>query len=278
MTFAPAGCASPPECPSSSQTARPAAAAPGNCLRHSHTEAAITHSFTTAIWIHLVAVLAGGVFYAVTGQVKPHRFTMISLFAGGLVVAGAFTLPPQRLLGHMLWTAVGNMLATAAAQSPAAQEAPFIDAVQAFQQARDGDNSRIEPAIAAFEALARAEPGNPVHAAYLGSAFSLRGRQAWMPWNKMKYSEQGLDHIDRALEALKPEHDRRSMRGVPVSLETRFIAASTFVNLPDSIFHRRAAGRKLLDELLRHPALAAAPEPFRSAVHKTAAEAARVGQ
>ena len=94
-----------------------------------------------------------------------------------------------------------------------------------------------------------------------------------MPWDKMKYSEQGLDHIDRALATLKPDHDRQLVRGVPVSLETRFVAASTFVKLPDGIFHRRAAGQKLLDELLRNPALAAAPEAFRSAVQRTAAEA-----
>jgi hypothetical protein len=99
-----------------------------------------------------------------------------------------------------------------------------------------------------------------------------------MPWNKMKYAEQGLDHIDRALEALKPDHDRHAMRGVPVGLETRFVAASTFIKLPDGIFHRQAAGRKLLDDLLRHPGLAAAPESFRSAVQKTAAEAAKAGQ
>lgn len=234
-------------------------------------------------WIHGVSVftlvgLAGGVYYPITGQVKRHRFVMIRLFAGSLVIAGAFSLLPQRLLGNMLWTAVGNMLATAAAQSPAATEAPFVDAAKIFLQARDGQASRIEPAIAAFEALARAEPAQPLYAAYLGSAIGLQAREAWTPWNKMKYAEQGLDHIDRALNTLKPDHDRQLMRGVPVSLETRFVAANMFISLPDGIFHRRAAGKKLLDEVLRTPALANAPEPFRSAVQKAAAEAAKAGQ
>ena len=157
-------------------------------------------------------------------------------------------------------------------------EAPFLEASSTFQQARDGQASRIEPAIAAFEALAKAEPAQPLYAAYLGSAISLRAREAWMPWSKMKYSEQGLDHIDRALDALKPEHDRVLVRGVPVGLETRFVAASMFIALPDGIFHRRAAGLKLLDEVQRHPALAAAPEPFRNAVKRTAAEATGGGK
>ena len=167
---------------------------------------------------------------------------------------------------------------SAAAQAPAAAEAPFVNAAKTFLQARDGQAGQIDPAIAAFEALARAEPAQPLHAAYLGSAISLKAREAWMPWNKMKYSERGLDHIDQALAALKPEHERQLMRGIAVGLETRFVAASTFINLPDGIFHRRAAGKKLLDELLRNPALAAAPEPFRGAVQKAAAQAAKAGQ
>lgn len=168
-------------------------------------------------------------------------------------------------------------IGTATAQSPAPPEAAFIDAAKTFAQARDGENGRIEPAIAAFESLARAEPAQPLYAAYLGSAISLKAREAWMPWNKMKYAEEGLDHIDHALEALKPDHDRQSLRGVPVSLETRFVAASTFIKLPDSFFHRRAAGLKLLDQVQRHPAFPAAPEPFRSAVQRTASEAAKAG-
>ena len=166
---------------------------------------------------------------------------------------------------------------SATAQSPAAAEAPFVNATKIFLQARDGQAGQIAPAIAAFEALARAEPGQPLYAAYLGSAITLQAREAWMPWSKMKYSEQGLDHIDRALAALKPEHERQLLRGVAMGLETRFVAASTFITLPDGIFHRRAAGKKLLDELLRNPALAAAPEPFRSAVQNTTAQAAKAG-
>lgn len=37
------------------------------------------------------------------GRVQSHRWTMISVFAGGLVVAGLFTLLPHRLLGQLLF-------------------------------------------------------------------------------------------------------------------------------------------------------------------------------
>ena len=167
------------------------------------------------------------------------------------------------------------LAATAAAQSPSAPPAQFIEAFKAFQEARGGNSGRIEPAIAAFEALAQADPKQPLYAAYLGSALGLKAGDAWMPWTKMRYAEQGLDRVDQALSALKPEHDTQSLRGVPVSLETRFVAANMFVKVPDAIFHRRSTGKKLFDELVKSPALALAPAEFRAAVDAAAAEAAR---
>ena len=162
-----------------------------------------------------------------------------------------------------------------AAGVAAAADVPFADAVQIFMRASGGQEKEVEPAIAAFDALARAEPRNPVYAAYLGSAIALKGRDSWMPWNKMKYVDDGLDHLDRALAALKPEHDITLLRGVPMGIEARLAAANTFLKLPDVIFHRRAQGRKLVAELLNHPALPTAPAGIRAAVDAAAAEAAR---
>jgi hypothetical protein len=162
----------------------------------------------------------------------------------------------------------------AAAQSLALPGERFAQAAQVFQRAQQGAKDQIEPAIAAFEALVTSAPQHPVYAAYLGAATSLKGRDAWMPWDKMRFTEQGLDHVDRALAALKPEHDRLLVRGVAASLETRLVAANLFIALPEGVFHRRAAGQRLLEELQRHPAFAAAPAPFRAAVER-AARAAR---
>lgn len=40
-------------------------------------------------------------------QVAAHRRIAIWLFAGALLLAGAFTLLPSRRLGHLLWGALG---------------------------------------------------------------------------------------------------------------------------------------------------------------------------
>ena len=63
-------------------------------------------------WIHGLSVftlfaLAGGVTFAVNGNIARHRGTMAGIYFGGLLIAGLFTLLPQRLLGHMLWSSLG---------------------------------------------------------------------------------------------------------------------------------------------------------------------------
>jgi len=63
-------------------------------------------------WIHglsLITLLALGraVYLAMNGNVRRHQSAMKALYFGALIVAGAFTLLPQRLLGQALWSAVG---------------------------------------------------------------------------------------------------------------------------------------------------------------------------
>jgi len=164
----------------------------------------------------------------------------------------------------LLLAALLAPLASAQAQG----DAQFAQALEIYNRARAGQSSQVERAIAAFDALSRSDPSQPLYRAYLGSAMVLRGRDAWMPWNKMRYTDEGLDRIDQALAALRPEHDRQLLRGVPVGLETRLVAGMTFIKVPDAVFHRRSAGVKLLGNLLHHPALAAAPAGFRAAVIK----------
>jgi uncharacterized membrane protein len=63
-------------------------------------------------WIHLLSILtlvllAGVVYAAIKGNIRRHRAGVIGLYSGSLVVAGLFALLPHRLLGKMLWGALG---------------------------------------------------------------------------------------------------------------------------------------------------------------------------
>lgn len=162
-------------------------------------------------------------------------------------------------------------LASPAIAQPATDPA-FDAAFASFTKARQGDSAQLDAAVAAFQAT----PGNPamkpVYAAYLGSAYTLQGKAAWMPWNKMKYTDKGLDAIDQALAGLRPEHDRLLVQGVPASLAMRIVAAATFVAVPDGLFHRRAAGKTLLADMRRSPLLASTPAGFRAELEAVEAQ------
>jgi uncharacterized membrane protein len=63
-------------------------------------------------WIHLLSIvtlvlLAGVVYAAMSGHIRRHRAGVIGLYSGSLVTAGLFALLPARLLGKMVWGALG---------------------------------------------------------------------------------------------------------------------------------------------------------------------------
>ncbi len=192
-------------------------------------------------------------------KIIPLRRQFLALAAVKLLALGAaFALP------------AGSVSFIPAAYAAPAAESGFEAALREFDAAR-ADEKRVDAAIAALRGLPADPQRQPLQVASLGSALTLQGKAAWMPWNKMKFTEQGLDQIDAALAMLKPEHATVVVRGVPVSLQTRLVAAATFVAVPDGLFHRRADGRKQLAALRTDPLLAAAPAAFRAEVE--AAEA-----
>ena len=192
-------------------------------------------------------------------KIIPARRQWLALAAVKLLVLGAAIALP----------AAGPGFIPAAYAAPAA-DGNFDAALREFDAAR-ADEKHLDAAIAALRGLPADPQRQPLAAACLGSALTLQGKAAWMPWNKMKFTEQGLDQLDAALALLKPEHGAVLVRGVPVALQTRLVAAATFVAVPDGLFHRRADGRKLLAALRADPLLAGAPAAFRAEV--AAAEA-----
>ncbi len=150
----------------------------------------------------------------------------------------------------------------------AAQATPqpgFETAWQAFERAAGGDGAATESAAAQFAALAQADASDPVLQAYAGAAWTLKGRDALLPWRKMSFTEEGLARLDKALAQLQGAHDRALHRGTPASLETRFVAASVFLRLP-GFFNRGPRGEQLLAEVVSSALLAGAPLPFQGEV------------
>jgi hypothetical protein len=163
------------------------------------------------------------------------------------------------------------LLATAAHAVPQAQ---FQDARALFLQAQAGDSAATEKAADAFGALLRTEPDNPVLMAYTGAATSMQASTTMLPWKKMAYAEDGLAMIDKALALLTPAQAPVVPNGAPATLETRFVAASTFLAVP-GFMNRGERGAKLLAEVLASPQFEPSPLGFRGAVWLRAAKLAQ---
>lgn len=171
------------------------------------------------------------------------------------------------------------LAATLVAAGPlhAQGDAAFDAAMARFTQAAAGQADAIEDSVARLGELLAKDPTDPLLRAYLGAATSLRATTTWLPWKKMSHAEDGLAQIDKALAMLTPARDTALRRGVPVALETRFVAANTFLGLP-AMFNRGDRGRKLLADVLAHPQLAATPVPFRATVWMRVAQLADADQ
>lgn len=162
--------------------------------------------------------------------------------------------------------------ATVAAQN---RTEAFAAARTLFEQGLLGSKKDNEQAAELFKALSDQEHGNPLYLAYYGSATTVKSRDAFFPWSKLKLGEQGLDIIDKALKMVTAEHDTTMIKGVPVSVGTRLVAVSTFLQMPDKYFHRFVAGKSLLTETMNSRAFAAAPAHIKAAFHVQAATVAR---
>ena len=140
----------------------------------------------------------------------------------------------------------------------------FLDAV-------DGNKSAVRTALKAFRSLEGRYPHHPVLQAYIGSTLSLRGRDiAARPVNRMREADEGLEVIDHALSQLK-KHLEIS---IEAELETKLVAAATFIALPE-LFHRGREGQRLIAEVIAHPQLAHTPTPLRAFAYMSAATAAQ---
>jgi len=154
-----------------------------------------------------------------------------------------------------------------------ASETLFIHAQAVFERSLAGDESVTAVALNEFKIMSMTFPNNPLFLAYQGACNALMGRDAWMPWNKSSYAEKGLGQIDKALRMLKPEHDREKMRGAPMSVETRFVAVSTFYNVP-KFFNYFEKAKTVLNDLLQSNAFDETPPSLQARIYLLAAKIA----
>ncbi|MCV5656233.1 hypothetical protein OFN54_33340, partial [Escherichia coli] len=71
-----------------------------------------------------------------------------------------------------------------------------------FNQAAQGDTGLVDTVHDELSQLVQKQGATPVTLVYLGSSETLQGRDAFMPWNKMKFTERGLATIQKGLDLM----------------------------------------------------------------------------
>ena len=132
------------------------------------------------------------------------------------------------------------------------------EAYRDLERADENNTAAVEKAADAYARLLKAYPGHPLVMVYAGASTAMRAYTTLAPWKKMRYVEDGLAQIDKAVALLGPGYDLMLPNGMPVALETRFTAAKAQLDLP-SFFNRRTRGKRLLDEVLASPQFPTAP-------------------
>jgi len=118
---------------------------------------------------------------------------------------------------------------------------PTPEELSMYNQAAQGDEEMVEAAHDALKSILDKEGATPLTLVYLGSTETLQGRDAFLPWNKMKYVEKGLATIDKSLTLLnsieQPVAEQARVQGLPEAYLTRAMAATTYTSLPDMFNH-----------------------------------------
>jgi tetratricopeptide (TPR) repeat protein len=149
----------------------------------------------------------------------------------------------------------------------------FINAQAVFERSLAGDDSVTGVALNQFRILSMTYRDNPLFLAYQGACYTLMGRDAFWSWNKTGYANKGLNIIGKALRMLKPVHDFEKMRGVPISVETRLVAVSTFSEISKSFNHFEKA-KAVLNDLFQSSAFNDSPVPLQARIYRRAAKIA----
>jgi len=157
-----------------------------------------------------------------------------------------------------------GLAGTAGAAGLAALVADFATARTQFEAGRAGSHDATERAQQLFSQLLRRDADNPLYLAYYGSTYTLQARDSLAPWTRIKLINQGTALLDRALAMLDhPPAAARLVAARPgpgtAALETRLVAMATFIALPETLFHRRAAAKREYQRAVASPDFSAAP-------------------
>ncbi len=163
---------------------------------------------------------------------------------------------------------------SAADKQSVAKQGGFTEAQAIFEKGLAGDEDSNEKAHKLFRQLVKQHPDNPLYLAYLGSTETIFARDGWLPWSRIKNMDKGLDHVDKALAMLTAEHDKQFERGSVISIETRLVALTTYLKVPD-FANRLQDAKDLFAETIKQSVFPKAPAEVRQRIFLQGADIAK---
>jgi tetratricopeptide (TPR) repeat protein len=77
-----------------------------------------------------------------------------------------------------------------------------------------GDKEAVDRGFTYLDKVIEHDPTNAVAWAYRGSLWTMRGRDAWFPFTKLKHVDKGIDELDKAAELGPDNIAVRITRGI----------------------------------------------------------------
>lgn len=137
-------------------------------------------------------------------------------------------------------------------------EADFAEAYQQFHTVSEEQGGSARKLAKQWEELVEDNPQDPFALVMLGSSHTLMGRDAWMPWTKLRHTETGLDEMAMAQRLLKDEHRNEFFQGMSISHHVQTMAAITFSQVP-AFFGRHEDAFYLFQDVLSDEQFLALP-------------------
>ncbi|MGY0615110.1 hypothetical protein [Vibrio sp. FJH11] len=154
---------------------------------------------------------------------------------------------------------------------------PTESLLNRFNQAEQGNSGLVDSVHDELSELLEEQGATPLTLVYLGITETLQGREAFMPWNKMKFTEHGLTTIQKGLDLMLnqpiPVHEQQRLQGLPEYHLATAMAATTYTALPD-MFNHFERGYEMYLVLLDEPSFSQQPFAATAWVYRYAIEAA----
>ena len=154
---------------------------------------------------------------------------------------------------------------------------PTSSTISLYKQAVAGNTKVVDIVYSKLTQNLKENGPTPLTLIYLGSTETLQGRDARMPWTKLRHTEPGLARMNKALDLLHqqatPLNQQRRVNGLYESHLVKAIAGTSFTSVPD-FFNHFERGYELYLDLLANTAFQQSPPEATAWIYLYAIQAA----